>query len=56
MVLRQLPTKDAFEKADIVRESVEKAKEAVEMDIADGNSWGEFLAKTFNPNLSEFLL
>lgn len=39
MVLRQLPTKDAFEKADIVRESVEKAKEAVEMDIADGNSW-----------------
>lgn len=39
MVLRQLPTKDAIEKAEVVKESVEKAKEAVQMDIADGNSW-----------------
>ncbi|XP_002735299.1 tetratricopeptide repeat protein 5-like [Saccoglossus kowalevskii] len=39
MVLRQLGSSDAEEKNKNVMESVEIAKEAVQMDIADGTSW-----------------
>ena len=38
MVLRQMG-KDPAEKAKLTEESVEKAKEAVQLDISDGTSW-----------------
>uniref|UniRef100_A0A0L8FQK4 Tetratricopeptide repeat protein 5 OB fold domain-containing protein n=1 Tax=Octopus bimaculoides TaxID=37653 RepID=A0A0L8FQK4_OCTBM len=39
MVLRQIPGIPPLEKLEIVKESVEKAKDAVHMDITDGSSW-----------------
>ena len=41
MVLRQLG-KDAKEKAKLTEESVDKAKEAVHLDLKDGTSWCKF--------------
>lgn len=35
------PLLDASEREAKVRESVEKAKEAVGMDVSDGTSWSE---------------
>lgn len=40
MVLRQL-SGSPTERARLIEESVEKAKEAVQLDIKDGSSWGE---------------
>jgi len=41
MVLRQLGS-DAAERGRFIAESVEKAKEALQLDIKDGTSWCEF--------------
>ena len=40
MVLRQLGS-DGTERARFVQESVEKAKEALQLDVKDGTSWCE---------------
>ena len=40
MVLRQL-SGPPVEKVKLIEESIERAKEAVQLDIADGTSWCE---------------
>ena len=44
MVLRQLG-KTSEERAKYIQESVEHAKEAVQMDYGDGTSWCEYLCR-----------
>ena len=42
MVMRQFETVDTEEKVKVIEESVEKAKEAVGLDIKDGTSWCKY--------------
>ena len=42
MVLRQL-SGPPVEKVKLIEESIERAKEAVQLDLTDGTSWREFL-------------
>lgn len=41
MVLRQLPVADSAAPGKQVLESVELARQAVQLDVADGTSWCE---------------
>jgi hypothetical protein len=43
MVLRQIKQGSQEEKVKCIEESVDKAKEAVKLDIKDGTSWREFI-------------
>ncbi|GAB1599628.1 repeat 5 [Argonauta hians] len=40
MVLRQMPGLNIKQKLEVVNDSVDKAKDAVQLDITDGLSWG----------------
>lgn len=42
MVLRQLPVADKTAPGKQVLESVELARQAVQLDVADGTSWCEY--------------
>lgn len=42
MVMRQLEG-NPEERQALIKESVERAKDAVQLDLADGTSWCEFL-------------
>lgn len=47
MVLRQLPPeKDAQEQSKRILESVELARQAVQLDVTDGTSWCEYITYT----------
>ena len=41
MVLRQLPSSAGEEQGKRVMESVDMARQAVQMDVSDGTSWCE---------------
>lgn len=41
MVLRQLPAADSAAHAKQVMESVDMARQAVQLDVTDGTSWCE---------------
>lgn len=41
MVLRQLPVASSDEKGKQVLESVDMARQAVQLDVTDGTSWCE---------------
>lgn len=42
MVLRQLPAPNSQEQGKQVMESVDLARQAVQMDVTDGTSWSEY--------------
>lgn len=54
MVLRQLPVVDKAAPGKQVLESVELARQAVQLDVADGTSWCEYRSRSLECiNLSE---
>lgn len=46
MVLRQLPVVDKAAPGKQVLESVELARQAVQLDVADGTSWCEYRSRS----------